>query len=217
MNIHLPSNYIFLGKTGSGKTQCFKSLYSNILCEQYPIRRVFVFCPTAEFSTDYDYVDRRFVFSNPNKFKDIIVKIAKLCKSTQTKGKVIQTVIIIDDSIGSFNFNDPDIINLIVTARHFNLSFIIMTQQLTRYIQGAIRNNFSYLFINNVSDNSNIKCLYELTCCFDSIKECKKYISANCVNHNTIMINNNSTATSEPYVFNSQTLFLTCSDDVSDL
>jgi len=207
MELTLPKNYIFLGKTGSGKTQCFKSVYLNVLKEKYKKHYVFVLCTTANYSGDYDFIDPKFIKTDYKKFHQDLINIVEFSKKLHKKKADINVVVVIDDALGVLDFNDKEITNFIISARHYNLSFIIMLQQLTKYVQGGLRNNFSYLFINNVSDNSNIKCLYELTSVFDKQSECKKYISTNCVNHNTVFIDNNSVVVVEPHVFNSQDLY----------
>lgn len=207
MDLELPKNYIFIGKTGSGKTQCFKAIYSNILLKKYPKQITFVLCPTADMSHDFDFVQGGHVFTNPEVFVEKLSLIFELAKNIKDKGKDIQINVIIDDGLGVIDFNSAKVANMIVCSRHYNVSFFIMIQQLTKYVQGTIRNNFSYIFVNRVSDNSNLKCLFELTSSWDSLKECKKYVYKNCANYQTIFINNNSIENMEPLIINSRDLY----------
>lgn len=204
LNISIPSNMLFCGKTHSGKTYTLKKIYNKYLKKKNTI--CFIFCSTANLSGDYKDFNYRCIETNTENFKDKIIKIYKLAKIFNDNNRNINIIIIIDDALGVFNFQDNEIINIFVAGRHVGISFIILLQQLTKYIQGCIRSNFGYYFINRLVDNSNIKAIYNISSCFNSEKETKNYILENTKNYNTIFIDNYNLESNIPVIFNSNDL-----------
>ena len=122
------------------------------------------------------------------------------------KGVTKHIYIVIDDGLGIFDFRDKRIVNLFVTSRHANITMFVMLQQLTGFCSGAIRNNVDYMFINKISDHSNIECLYKMTAVQDSVNNMKLYINKNCANYNTIFLNMSSINSPEPLIFNANNI-----------
>lgn len=204
ININIPSNIIFLGKTGSGKTVCFKNVYNKLLSNKKHV--IFVLCPTAQYSGDYDFINKKCIITDHEIFEEKLDYIFLLAKKFIAKNKKINIYVVLDDCLGVFDFNKKKITNLIITSRHFNISFFIMLQQLTKFVEGGLRNNFKYLFVNKTNDQSNYKCLFNLTDIWDTEKECKNYLSKNNAEYNTIFIDNSVMGIDYPVVFNSNNI-----------
>lgn len=198
-NIVLPANILFIGKTNSGKTYCFKKLYQQYW--QNKIKLTYVISTTAEFSGDFDgLIKDKYILSDMRLASAKIKEIRKFCESQRKKSRSYPVMLVIDDCLGVINFNSPEFCNLFAIARHINLTIVLMMQNLTKFLCPTLRNNLGYIFINKLSDN-NLKCLYELTENWENYGNMKTFLRQNLVNYQTIMIDKKSINNCEPYVF----------------
>ena len=198
-NIKLPANILFCGMTNSGKTYCFRQLYTLYWKKQ--IKLTYVISTTAEYSGDYKTIVKdRYILSDMSLANGKIAEIRRFCESQRKKGKNYPVMLVIDDCLGVINFNTPEFANLFAISRHINLTIVLMMQNLTKFMQPALRNNLSYIYINKLSD-SNLKCLYELCDCWETYGDMRLFLRDNCVNYQTIMIDKKSIEYVEPFVF----------------
>jgi len=199
MNISIPSNILFLGMTGSGKTYCFKKLYNKYWKSKTDL--TYLISPTAPYSGDYEGIIKdEFILSDMSNAKNKIIEIVEFCKQQKLKKKSFNAMLVIDDSIGVLNFNDDYFANMLATSRHINLTVVIMMQNLTKYLSPTLRNNLSYIFINRISD-SNLECLYHLCGCWENRKDLKRFLTDNLVNYQTILIDKKDINNPPPLVF----------------
>lgn len=199
MNIVLPSNILFLGMTGSGKTYCFKKLYQKYW--KHKVDLTYLISPTAPYSGDYEGIIKdQYILSDmtnaPNKIREIV----DFCKQQKLKKKSFSVMLIIDDALGVINFNDDYFANMLATSRHINLTVVLMMQNLTKYLSPTLRNNLSYIFINKIAD-SNIECLYNLCGCWETRKDTKIFLRENLHEYNTIMIDKKDINNPPPLIF----------------
>lgn len=198
-NIILPSNILFVGMTGSGKTYCFKELYRRNWKNQMNL--TYLISPTAPYSKDYEgLIDDQFILSDVSIAPAKIQEIFEFCKQQKLKNKNFHVMLIIDDSLGVIDFTANYFCNMLATSRHVNLTVVLMMQNLTKYLSPTLRNNVSYIFINRLSD-SNIECLYHLCGCWDSRKQLKLYLQENLRDYKTILIDKKDINNPPPRVF----------------
>lgn len=197
--IQIPSNILFLGMTGSGKTYCFKKLYNKYW--RTNVKLTYVISPTAPYSGDYEgIVDDEFILSDMKLAKAKIIEIFEFCKIQKLKCKNFHVMLVIDDGLGVIDFTDNYFCNMLATSRHVNLTVVIMMQNLTKYLSPTLRNNLSYIFINRIAD-SNIDCLYNLCGNWESKKDLRKYLKENLKNYQTILVDKKDVDQPEPLVF----------------
>lgn len=148
--INPPFNSLLIGNTGSGKTNFMKFWW------HYQLKNKFsygvVLCDTNEVHNTYNsFVDKKYIHTiENNKDFKIFDKMFKKGKYNVDNNKY--SFIIIDDMIGSINFKDLKFVKYMCTARHYNISIIILMQQYTTYMPPSVRENIRYTAIFKIKD-----------------------------------------------------------------
>ena len=198
MNVQLPSNILWLGMTGSGKTYAFREMYRKYW--KHKVKLTYLISPTAIYSGDFDgIIEDKYILTDMDLAKSKIQEIRKFCEQQKLKKRNYPVMLVIDDGLGVVDFNEPYFCNLIAMSRHINLTIVILIQNLTRFLSPTLRNNLSYIFIAKIAD-SNYKCLFELAGCWDKYSEMKKYLKENLVNYRQVLIDKKDINSNGPMV-----------------
>jgi hypothetical protein len=100
--------------------------------------------------------------------------------------------LILDDCVGSVNFNSKLWDVLATTARQYNIT-IIVTFQRFKKCPPVIRQNSEYVFVLKMIDDPSLQVLHEeLGSSFADYKQFKAFIIRNTENYQCVMINNNT-------------------------
>jgi hypothetical protein len=147
--IKTPSLSLFIAKSKSGKSHLMKNILYT-LARESKFSWVFVFS-TTKFNNEWcDIVGDSNVSDefNAEWLDDLLIKQSELIK--KEKGK--PGLIILDDMVGTANWQSNVMTKIAVSARHYNISCWISTQWYFK-ISTTIRGNSDYLYVlNNVSD-----------------------------------------------------------------
>lgn len=151
--------WLVIGSSGSGKSNLIRYMLTdkNMLPSIFDIQKhVFVMCPTADMSKDYEFIPNKHVF---NEYDESLLKelidTQKANIKQYGKKRTPFVLCILDDCIehvGSFSY-----INQVVTKiRHFNISLIILCQKL-KSIGRTIRLNSDYITLFRTSNLSEVE------------------------------------------------------------
>jgi hypothetical protein len=115
------------------------------------------------------------------------------------KGKAAPGLLILDDMVGTANWNCDVMTKIAISARHYNISCWISTQWYFK-LSTTLRGNCNYMFIlNNVSDKLAKALHEELPCAkFDKSKDLQKYANSVTVDYGVLMYDNTA---GNPQVF----------------
>lgn len=138
----IPGCYLFVGRSGSGKTTLIKAFYEQM---QNRFHRVILFCPTADCSADYDFIEpkNKLPGLDPTAINKIIEYQNKL-----PKDKRPSILFILDDLLGSDNTTHNDLIDsLAAKARHYSITMLVATQLATK-VSTTVRDNSNCIFLS---------------------------------------------------------------------
>ena len=191
LTLEFPSTIIIAGSTKTGKSELMK----NIIYKNYKqFNRIYLLCPFANTDKFYSFIPEKYRIEDPT--DGDLTLIYNDC----INNKNINTLIIADDCISKLNFERGAASKIIsATGRHINLSLIIVMQYLNN-ISPIIRDNSTYLFVTKLKSRS-IKTIYDMTSCFNSEIECKRFLDTTCKDYNVIRFNLTGYNTKEYYVF----------------
>ena len=156
MHLDTPFNMIILGMTACGKTSYLLKLLETDYKNHF--ERIFLICPT--FVENKTYQDWKFI--NDEDFIAIPCdhdEVERYLKDVTSFAKGTNSLIILDDcaSTDLVKKRTSELVRLEFSARHYGLSTIVITQQLTS-IAKPYRENISKLvtFYNTSSKVMNI-------------------------------------------------------------
>ncbi len=153
-NLKTPCNIIISGTTTCGKTTLLRALMVSQLLESHDF--TLVLCPTAKVSGDYE------VFNQGPKFQvryedveqrlDEVIARQKKTVDRQTNTIAPHLLVILDDCIGEkFMTFRGKIDKFSTMSRHYNITFVILTQSLKR-VPETFRLNTRYLAVFSASN-----------------------------------------------------------------
>ena len=154
-----PFNMIIVGMTACGKTQFLLEFLEKNYFRCF--EEIFLICPTFEWNTTWEnwkyYHDEDFyaIACNQDKVEEYLKEIVDY-----TKGR--KSLIILDDcaSCKSVKKRTSELVKLGFSARHFNISVVVITQQLTS-IAKPFRENISKLVIFYNPNKKDMKIIME--------------------------------------------------------
>lgn len=179
LDIKIPSMTIIAGLTESGKTNLARHI-----CFRYAsqVHRIIVMCPTLDMQDSYSFVDPRNVLLNPTE-EDVIKLMAE---QQRYKGK-LKTILVLDDMVGKVKFRSNIFSALAGTGRHFNLTTLVLMQDL-KQLPPIMRTNARSVFVTKLSSHSLREC-FELSNGFDNYNDFKSYMNKACQNFRIVRLN----------------------------
>ena len=159
MKFETPLNMIIVGVTGCGKTYYLLKMLENDYKGYFEY--IFLICPTYLWNKTYQewkYKDDKNFFPIPCDQDDV----EKFLKFVTHHFKDTNSLIILDDCASSqyVKNRSSEVVKLAFSARHYKLSTIIITQQLTS-ITKPYRTNTQILVTFFNPDKNDMKTLLE--------------------------------------------------------
>lgn len=159
-----PFTMIICGNSGSGKTQLLKELITEDFKKSF--NNIFVFCPSMDYSGDYDeykqqkYFKNRLFDSYDSSIIQEIIEEQEHIIDRYGKSRCPQTCIILDDSLEYIQGNHNIISKLFFKGRHINLSVIVLVQKL-KGIGTLLRINTRYCIFFRCGNTQELDNLLE--------------------------------------------------------
>lgn len=184
--IKTPSNVLFLGVSGSGKTNSFNHVFKSI-CTNFT--NGICFSSTADLTDDYKFMPENKIYT---KYDERIVTLLmeeqhEHISLAKKRGKKCtrEVFIILDDCLGVIDFHHSIFNELFSKSRHLNISVFVLIQH-ANSISPVMRLNTRYTFVTKIKDN-NVKALFQLVNDFENEKDLKAFLKEYCVNYQTIL------------------------------
>ena len=156
MHLATPFNMIVVGMTGCGKTHYLLTLLEAEYEKHF--ENIFVICPTFVRNKTYQewkYVNDDWFFAIPCDHDEV----ERYLKKITSYAEGTNSLIVLDDCASSKSVKNrtSELVRLGFSARHYGLSTIVLTQQLTS-IAKPYRENISKLvtFYNPSSKDMNV-------------------------------------------------------------
>ena len=159
-----PSIILLVGRPASGKTTALKAIIHQIVKMKKPyFGRFYV---STKFSGDFEFVSDEDVFENYTQehLEEYVLKI-KAWEKKNSKKKVPQNLLVIDDALGQINWCSKFWRNLISTHRHWGMSILVATQSLSAGGHGSstlLRNCVDMAILYHSSFINTQKAIYIL-------------------------------------------------------
>lgn len=170
--IHTPSIMLFVAGPESGKTHLIKYMMYRLVGKGVFVRGI-VFCPTYALNNSYNYIPESYVYP---RYED---EYLKNFLRYQRDNKQKPAFLILDDCIGSLNFNSKIISHLFTCYRHYNLTIFLSTQYIYK-IPPVIRECATFAFIFFTSNMRSIEALQQTYFTDISKDQTLQFITNNC-------------------------------------
>jgi len=164
-----PFTMIICGNSGSGKTQLLKQLINTDFTKtSQGFQNIFVFCPSMDYSGDYDEFKHREFFKDrlfdtyDSKIIGEIIESQENIINRYGKKRCPQTLIILDDCLENLsnNPNNNIISKIFFKGRHINLSVVVLVQKL-KGIGTLLRINTRYCIFFRCGNSQELENLLE--------------------------------------------------------
>ncbi len=171
-------------KRQTGKTVFLRNLIKYYI-DKYEFDVIILFSDTAKFTDDYKFLDQNLIYKT-DELEPKLSKILKIQEKNILKKKIVNLLIILDDV--KIHSKSKELINLSTMGRHFKITTILSSQYPKQLVSSSIRNNLSYIFINDLGQIA-LKSIYESLHIKLSYKEFQDYIDENNNNYQFIFYN----------------------------
>lgn len=134
IDFDVPCSGLVIGNSGSGKTHLIRQLLKTTFRARF--KEIFIFCPTMEYSQDYDFLKDRPEYKNRlyDKFdEELIGEIIgeqKYLIKRYGKARTPQVLILLDDCLESIQGNSNIVNTLYFKGRHWNISCFCLVQRM---------------------------------------------------------------------------------------
>lgn len=185
---HKPGTILCIAKSGSGKSNAFKSIVCNLYYKGL-VSDVVVFSYTLH-NHEYDWVKPQHKFEGIN--LEVINKITNYRKELIEAGNQVKPIcMIFDDVAGDKNLRDPNVLNALVTrARHYNI-YLFYSVQYANLVPPVVRENCSIVMLFKVANQENAKQLWTLTNYGKSLKEFQEFCESELCDYWFLVYNKN--------------------------
>lgn len=184
LDIPLYSFILLTSKRNSGKTVLNINLIKYLM-DKYEFSWIILFSDTANFGSDYSFIDNSFIFKTDemeNKLKKILQIQEKYIKNK----KQVNGLILLDDV--KLHAKSKELINLATYGRHLLLTCICSVQYPKQLISSSIRNNLDLIFFSDLGEIA-LKTIYDCIHLPFSFKEFQKFVDENNHNYQFILYN----------------------------
>ena len=165
---------LIASKRQSGKTVMLRHLIKYYI-DTFDFQLIIIFSDTAKFNGDYTFLDQNFIYKT-EELEDKLSKILSIQEKNILKGKIVNILIILDDV--KIHSKSKELINLASMGRHFKITTILSSQYPKQLVSSSIRNNLSYIFINDLGYIA-LRAIYESIHIKMSYKEFQNYVDDN--------------------------------------
>lgn len=184
--IETPAIFLFASAPRGGKSFFIRYLIYG-LSKIGRFNHGLVFCPTA-FNGDYDFMPKNYIETrwNPERLEKFMDKQEKLVEEMGDNAP--EAFVILDDCLGTANFNDKIFLKLLSSYRHFKISVFIGTQNIYR-VSTTCRECAKYVFIFKQSTKRSFEALFDTygQSGFENLAEFKKKLNDNTKDRHVLM------------------------------
>jgi len=155
-----PQIFVFVGKCGSGKSVCVKSIMYNYAKKQY--FRFGIAYVKTKFNHSYEFIPDKYVLDKYTE-KQFANYLSKLRGLKEKKGAIPPNFVIFDDMVGSINMNTGVMASFLSTHRHYNTTIFFTSQYICAKNSSTtlMREITNFAFIFRTSFKNSLKSLYE--------------------------------------------------------
>ena len=175
---------LIASKRQTGKTVFLRNLIKYYI-DKYEFDVIILFSDTARFTDDYKFLDQNLIYKT-DELESKLSKILKIQEKNILKKKICNLLIILDDV--KIHSKSKELINLSSMGRHFKITVILSSQYPKQLVSSSIRNNLSYIFINDLGYIA-LKAIYESCHLNLSYREFQDYIDQHNNNFQFIFYN----------------------------
>ena len=182
LKIAMHSFILITSRRASGKSVLVKHLTKKLL-DDYDFDFIILFSDTANFTKDYDFINKDFIFKT-DQIEDKLDKILKLQEKNIKNNKNVNGLIILDDI--KLHTKSKKLMDLSSMGRHFHLTCILSCQFPKQIVGTIIRNNLDYIIYSDLGEIA-LKAIYEATHLGMNFKEFKEFTDKNNHDYQFIM------------------------------
>ena len=175
---------LLASKRMSGKSKMVINLIKYFI-DKYSFNAIILLSDTAIFTDDYKFLDQNLIYKTID-LESKIAKILNIQEKNILKKKDVNLLIILDDV--KIHTKSKELVNLSTMGRHFKITTILSSQYPKQLVTSSIRNNLSYIFINDLGYIA-LKSIYESLHINMNYKEFQNYIDDNNNNYQFIFYN----------------------------
>jgi len=168
---------LITSRRASGKSVLVKHLTKKLL-DDYDYDFIVLFSDTANFTKDYDFINKDFIFKT-DQMEDKLEKILKIQEKNVKNNKKVNGLIILDDI--KLHSKSKKLMDGSSMGRHFFLTFILSCQFPKQVVGTIIRNNLDYIIWADQGE-IGLRAVFEATHLGMNFKEFKEFTDNN--NHN---------------------------------
>ena len=166
------SMILLASKRMSGKTIMVQNLIKYFL-NKYDFDIILMISDTARFTKDYDFIDKDLIFKT-DEMEDKISKILKIQEKNIKNNKLVNILLILDDV--KVHSKSKELINVATLGRHLKITCILSSQYPKQLVSSSIRNNLSYVLINDLGETA-LKAIYESIHIKFSFREFQEFVN----------------------------------------
>ena len=170
-----PRIVLCIGGPGKGKTNAVKwMLMKNTIDENNKIFQAGIVFTRLKY--DYDYLPEEHIHTGGYDQSVLEEYLSVMEKYRDEHGEPMSNFIVFDDLIGLLNKQDPYLINVMATHRHFGTSIFLNSQHLNTGASTTLREITNYAVLFNSRGLNTLKSLYEnFGQLFDTFDEFKQH------------------------------------------
>lgn len=151
--LKLPNIFLLIASCGSGKTHFLRYLLYKFN-KHNSFDNHLVISNTSKYTGEYSFIPSKYIHSE---YQDQLIENLM---NIQKRNPKFRTALILDDCLGSVNFNSNTIIRLFTQYRHLNITIFLTTQYICK-ISTTIRECCNYIFIFKQTIKRSINNIFE--------------------------------------------------------
>lgn len=181
-----PSVTVCTAPCGSGKTVFIKECVQRFT-QLGLFKKALVIAPSDTLEDDYGFIPEKCHFIATTK-KAISERLAQLIKRRQEDPRREPMLLILDDILGSVDFDSAPVVQIFTRYRHLKLTILVATQYPQR-ITPLIRDNTTYLVMFEQVSMIACRSLRENFCQeFYNGDQLMSFLKENCQDHHFIIV-----------------------------
>ena len=151
--------------------------------DKYDFDVIIMISDTARFTKDYDFIDKNLIFKT-DEMEEKIKKILQIQEKNIKKNKLVNILIILDDV--KVHSRSKELINIATLGRHLKITCILSSQYPKQLVSSSIRNNLSYVLINDLGEQA-LKAIWESLHIKYSFREFQEFVNEHNNNYTFIL------------------------------
>ncbi len=141
--------------------------------DKYDFDIIIMISDTARFTKDYEFIDKNLIFKT-DEMEDKIKKILQIQENNIKKNKQVNILLILDDV--KVHSRSKELINVSTLGRHLKITCILSSQYPKQLVSSSIRNNLSYVLINDLGEQA-LRSIWESLHVKYSFREFQEFVN----------------------------------------